>query len=300
MRYMLMKRLLISIMLIASLSAQVFTDSWPGAAAGAGSGGAQVAVNQSMWAHNYNPAGLAFVDNIGGGFTYTNPGSYGFASLSMFTATLPINETYGSVSLHGDMLRTKNGETVLSSENSLGITHAFHLIKDLRSSFSAGYSVNLLLVDYGQSAGQSGDGSDGIDLGSVSGLGIDLGLQASLRDRAWMGLAIKNINAPQLGSSETESMAPRKFVAGIGYMPYYGLTTSFEVEKIQGLEAQYRMGLDYALSEWFNIRAGVSTYPSQLTFGFGVKQSFFRVDYAYISHPILNGTHFFTVEIYKP
>ena len=297
---MLMKRLLISIMLIASLSAQVFTDSWTGAAAGAAAGGAQVAVNQSMWAHSYNPAGLAFVDNFGGGFAYNNPGTYGFASLSMFTATLPINETWGSVSLHGDMLRTKNGDNILSSENALGITHAFHLIKDLRSSFSAGYSLNLLLVDYGQSAGLSGDGSDGIDLGSVAGLGVDLGLQASLRDRAWMGLAIKNINAPKLGSSETEAMAPRSFTAGLGYMPYYGLTTSFEVEKTQGLDAQYRMGLDYAIMEWFNIRAGVSTYPSQLTFGFGVKQSFFRIDYAYVSHPVLNGTHFFTVEIYKP
>jgi hypothetical protein len=218
----------------------------------------------------------------------------------MFTATLPINEKFGTVSLHGDMLRTKNGETVLSSENALGVTHALHLLKDLRSSFSVGYSLNFLFVDYGQSAGQSGDGSDGIDLGSVAGLGVDVGIQASLRDRAWMGVAVKNINAPSFGSSESEAQAPRKFVAGLGYMPYYGLTTSFEVEKVMGFDAQYRMGLDYAINDWFNIRAGVSTYPSQLTFGFGVKQSFFKLDYAFISHPVLGGTHFFTLEISKP
>lgn len=286
--------------MIGSLGAQVFTDSWAGTAAGAGAGGAQVAVNQSMWAHSYNPAGLAFVDKIGGGFAYNNPGFYGFASQSMFTATLPINAKFGAVSLHGDMLQVKNGDNILSSENALGVTHAFHLLKDLRSSLSVGYSLNLLLVDYGQSAGPSGDGSDGIDLGSMAGFGLDLGLQASLRDRAWMGVAVENINAPKLGSSESESEAPRKFVAGLGYMPYYGLTTSFEVEKVLGSDAQYRMGLDYAITEWFNVRAGVSTYPSQLTFGFGVKQSFFKVDYAYVSHPILNGTHFFTVEICKP
>ena len=196
------------------------------------------------------------------------------------------------------MLRVKNGETVLSSENALGVSHAFHLLKDLRSSLSVGYNLNLLLVDYGQSAGQSGDGSDGIDLGSAAGFGLDLGLQASLRDRAWMGVSVKNINAPKLGSSESESQAARKFIAGLGYMPYYGLTTSFEVEKmVLGYDAQYRMGLDYAITEWFNIRAGVSTYPSQLSFGFGVKQSFFKVDYAFVSHPVLGGTHFFTVEI---
>ena len=286
--------------MIGSLSAQVFTDSWPGAAAGAGAGGAQVAVNQNMWAHSYNPAGLTFADKVGGGFAFNSPGSYGFASLSMFTAVLPINEKFGTVSFHGDMLRTKNGETVLSSENALGVTHALHLLKDLRSSFSVGYSLNFLFVNYGQSAGLSGDGSDGIDLGSVYGLGLDVGIQASLRDRAWMGVAVENINAPKFGSSESEAQAPRKFVAGLGYMPYYGLTTSFEVEKVAGRDAQYRMGLDYAITEWFNVRAGVSTYPSQLTFGFGVKQSFFRLDYAYVSHPVLNGTHFFTLEITKP
>ena len=295
-----MKKYLLVLLMIGSLSAQVFTDSWPGAAAGAGTGGAQVAVNQSMWAHSYNPAGLAFVDKIGGGFAYNSPGSYGFASLSMFTSTLPINPKFGTISFHGDMLSVKNGENVLSSETALGVSHAFHLLKDLRSSLSVGYSLNLLLVDYGQSAGMSGDGTDGIDLGSLAGFGLDLGLQASLRDRAWMGIAVENINAPKLGSSESESEAPRKFVAGLGYMPYYGLTTSFEVEKVLGYDAQYRMGLDYAISEWFNVRAGVSTYPSQLSFGFGVKQSFFKIDYAFVSHPVLSGTHFFTVEICKP
>jgi hypothetical protein len=296
-----MKRILLCLLsLTAVLNAQVFTNSWPGAAAGAGAGGAQVAVNQTLWAHSYNPAGLAFVDEIGAGFAYNNPGSYNFASLSMFSAALPINATWGTVSLHGDMLRVKNGDAILSSENALGVTHAAHLIKDLRSSFTVGYSLNYLFVNYGTSAGEAGDGSDGITLGNVSALGIDVGVQGSLRDRAWMGLAIKNINAPKLGSSESEAVAARKFVAGIGYMPYYGLKTSIEVEKVFGFDTQYRMGLDYVLTEWFSLRAGVSTYPSQLTFGFGVNKSFVRVDYAFVTHPVLSATHFFTLEIYKP
>ena len=74
-----MKKLLLLLFVIGSLSAQVFTDSWAGTAAGAGAGGAQVAVNQSMWAHSYNPAGLAFIDKVSGGFAFNSPGSYGFA-----------------------------------------------------------------------------------------------------------------------------------------------------------------------------------------------------------------------------
>ncbi len=295
-----MKRLLCLLFIIGALQAQVFTDQWAGTAAGAGVGGAQVAVNQSLWAYSYNPAGQAELQTVGAGFAYTNPGSYGFASMSMFSVAMPINETYGTVSFHGDMLRVKNGENILSSENAVGITHAVHLLKDLRSSFSVGYSLNYLFVNYGQSAGLSGDGSDGISLGSVSGLGVDVGFQASLRDRAWMGVAVKNINAPKLGGSESEASATRKFIAGVGYMPYYGLTSSFEVEKVLGSDMQYRAGLEYAIMEWFTLRAGISTYPSQMTFGFGIKKSFIKVDYAYITHPIMSGTHFFTLEMYKP
>ncbi|MFO7842068.1 MAG: conjugal transfer protein TraF [Fidelibacterota bacterium] len=295
-----MKRLLVCILLAGALQAQVFTDQWTGAAAGAAAGGAQVAVNQSLWSHNYNPAGLAHNENIGAGFAFTNPGTYGFASLSMFSAALPLSEKWGTLSLHGDMLSVKNGDAVLSSENALGVSHGVHLLKDLRSSLSLGYSLNFLFVNYGQSAGLSGDGSDGIDLGSVSGLGMDVGLQASLRNRAWMGIAVKNINAPKFGSSESEAEALRKFVVGLGYSPYYGLTSSFEIEKVFGQDAQYRAGLEYAIMEWFSLRTGFSTYPSQLTFGFGVEKSFISVDYAFVSHPVLNGTHVFTLEIYKP
>lgn len=296
-----MKRLLIfSLLLTGALSAQVFTDQWTGAAAGAAAGGAQVAVNRSLWSHSYNPAGLAHVENMGAGFAFNSPGSYGFATLSMFSAALPLNEKWGSLSLHGDMLRVKNGDAVLSSENALGISHGVHLLKDLRSSLSLGYTLNLLFANYGTSAGLSGDGSDGIDLGGVAGLGVDVGLQASLRDRTWMGVALKNINAPKFGGSESESVALRKFVVGLGYSPYYGLVSSFEVEKVFGRDVQYRAGLEYALMEWFTLRAGISTYPSQLTLGFGVQKSLIKVDYAFVSHPVLSGTHFFTLEIRKP
>lgn len=295
-----MKRIFLLLFLTGALSAQVFTDQWTGAASGAAAGGAQVAVNRSLWSHSYNPAGVAHVTAPGAGFSFNNPGSYGMAALSMFSAALPLGEKWGTLSLHGDMLRVKNGDAILSSENALGVSHGFHLLKDLRSSLSLGYSLNVLFANYGTSAGLSGDGTDGIDLGGVAGLGVDVGLQASLRDRTWMGLAIKNINAPKFGSSESEAPALRKFVAGLGYAPYYGLKSSFEVEKVFGRDVQYRAGLEYAIMEWFTLRAGISTYPSQLTLGFGVQKSFFKVDYAFVSHPVLSGTHFFTLEFYKP
>jgi len=240
------------------------------------------------------------VQNPGAGFAFENAGSYGFAANSMFTAAMGLDEKWGSVSIHGDVLAVKNGDVQLSSENAFGLTHAFYLQTDLRSSLSFGYSLNYLYVNYGRSAGLSGDGSDGIDLGSVSGLGFDAGFQASLRNRAFMGVYLKNLNAPRLGDGLTESEAARKIAASVGYMPYYGLMTSFQIEKVLGGEIQYKGGLDYALSEWFSLRAGISSYPSQLTFGFGLKKSMFKIDYAFVSHPVLQGTHLFTLEIVKP
>lgn len=296
-----MKKIIIIFSILAQFAcAQVFTELWTGSAAGAGAGGAQAAVTQSMWSHQYNPAGLASVDQLGAGFAYGNPGSYGFAGNSMFTVAYPLNGTFGTVSFHGDILAVKNGDVVLSSETAIGVSHAFFLQKDLRSSLSVGYSLNYFNVSYGQSAGNSGDGSDGIDLGSVSGLGLDVGLRAALRDRVWMGVFLKNVNAPKLGNGLTESEAARKIAASIGYMPYYGLATSFQIEKVLGGDIQYKGGMDYQINELFNLRAGISSYPSQLTMGFGLTKSVFHFDYAFVSHPVLQGTHFFTLEIVKP
>ena len=71
------------------------------------------------------------------------------------------------------------GGAQLTQETTIGAHYGFFLQKDRNSSLSIGIGAKYLSVSYGESAGASGDGSDGIDLGKSQTIGLDLGLQAS-------------------------------------------------------------------------------------------------------------------------
>ena len=208
---------------------------------------------------------------------------------------MPLNEKFGSLAIHADQSGIDYGGRHYGDETALGLSHAFYLQKDLRSSLRFGYSLKYMSIDYGMSAGLSGDGSDGIDLGGGSTISVDMGLQGSLRDRTWIGVTIRNINSAEMGSSLSTNKLPRKMTAAMAYSPYYGLITSFAVDKMLGNAYQYRAGIDYELNNWLTFRSGISTYPSQLTLGGAVKWSFFTLDYAYINHPVLPATQMFNL-----
>ena len=275
---------------------QVFTDLGTAAAAQAGSGDATVAAESSVWSYAVNPAGFSNVEGIQVGVTHFRPYQESFVQVSRFSASFS-SKSWGAFNLHGDMNQVKYGGNDLSSEISAGLSHAFFLQKDLRSSLAFGYSINFLSVGYGEkSAGYSGDGSDGLTLSSGQAVGIDLGLQASMRNRSWMGIFIQNVNQPVMGSGAIDYHAARKVVVGAGYMPYYGLLSSLAVEKAFGGDFQYNAGLDYQVLQWLSIRAGLNTYPSQLSLGAGLNWKGFSLDYALVNHPVLPATHLLSFE----
>lgn len=281
-------------------SAQVFTDLGNGAAAQAGSGNATVASESSVWSYAVNPAGFSKATGISIGATHYSPYQEAFVKVDRLSA-LFATESWGVVNLHADLSAVKYGGNELTSEKMFGVSHAFYLQKDLRSALSFGYSINLLSVGYGvNSAGLSGDGSDGVGLSSATAVGVDLGFQAALRNRSWMGVFIQNINQPTIGSGAIDYYATRKVVVGAGYQPYYGLTTSLAVEKVLGGDFQYNAGVDYSVLKWLDIRAGLNTYPSQISLGAGIHLGPVGIDYALVNHPILPSTHIISFDFSMP
>jgi hypothetical protein len=278
---------------------QVFTDYWYGSAADAGMGGSGTAVSADLWSPDVNPAGLSEWKTPGFAVDYSQPFSRAFTKNSRAVLALPLPGNFGVVALRGFMSRVTYGGNDLTSEASFGLSHAFYLQKDLRSSLSVGYNLNYLQVDYGTtSAGVSGDGSDGVNLGSGSAWGIDVGMKAGLRSRAWAGFFLKNINNPALGTSGTAQSVPAKIAIGIGYQPYFGMTTTWEIEKVLGRdEYQVQAGLEYYVLEWLVLRTGLSHEPSQLTMGTGIRTGWVDVDYALITHPVLPLTHMFSLRL---
>ena len=238
-----------------------------------------------------NPAGLSEVDNsqlsMGGG------NLYGFSWLPSyyFSANAPI-PVLGRVALGFQQLKTKNGTATLSTEQTISMGYGFNLQKDKNSQLSFGVVANYVQWDLGQSAGVSGDGTDGLNLGLLNTVTIDLGFIASLRHKYRCGVYIKNINSGAIGAGMTRTVLPRRLNAGVNYLPISTLSTFISMERLLGKsDIQIKGGFQYSLNSMINLMMGVQADPNR--FGIGVKFKFINQTFTYglITHPVLPITH---------
>jgi hypothetical protein len=238
-----------------------------------------------------NPAGLSEIDNIqlstGGG------NLYGFSWLPSyyFSVNAPI-PVLGDISFGFQQLKTKNGSATLSTEQTLLVGHGFNLQKDKNSQLSFGAVANYVKWDLGLSAGVSGDGSDGIDLGTSNTISIDFGFIASLGSKYRCGAYIKNINSAAVGRGITRTILPRRLNTGVTYLPISTLTTSISMERLLGdSDIQIKGGFQYSLNSMINLMMGVQANPNR--FGIGTKFKFINqtLIYGLLTHPVLPITH---------
>jgi len=238
-----------------------------------------------------NPAGLSDVENIqlttGGGnlFGYTWLPSYYFSGI----APIPI---LGKVAFGFQQLKTKNGKATLSTEQTLSMGYGFNLQKDENSQLSFGMVGSYVQWDLGKSAGVSGDGSDGLNLGILNTVTVDVGFIASLRNKYRCGVYIKNINSGAIGTGMTRTVLPRRLNAGITYSPISELATSISMERLLGYrDIQIKGGLQYSLNSMIDFMMGAQANPNR--FGIGAKFKFINqtLTYGLLTHPVLPMTH---------
>jgi len=238
-----------------------------------------------------NPAGLSDVGDIqlstGGG------NLYGFSWLPSyyFSTNTPL-PFLGNISFGFQQLKTKSGSATLSTEQIVSIGHGFNLQKDKNSQLSFGVVANYVQWELGKSAGESGDGSDGLDLGTLNTTAIDLGFIASLGGKYRCGAYIKNINSAAVGRGITRTILPRRLNAGVTYLPTSTLATSFSMERLLGdSDIQIKGGLKYSLNSMINLMMGVQANPNR--FGIGAKFKFINqtLIYGLLTHPVLPITH---------
>ncbi len=238
-----------------------------------------------------NPAGLSDVENIqlstGGG------NLYGFSWLPSyyFSVNAPI-PALGNVSFGFQQLKTESSSVTLSTEKTLSVGHGFNLQKDKNSQLSFGVVANYVQWDLGRSAGVNGDGTDGLDLGQLNTVTIDLGFIASLRHKYRCGVHIKNINSGAIGTGMTRTVLPRRLNAGVTYLPISTLSTSISMERLLGdNDMQIKGGLQYSLSSMIYLMMGAQANPNR--FGIGAKFKFINqtLTYGLLTHPVLPITH---------
>jgi hypothetical protein len=204
----------------------------------------------------------------------------------------------GNVSFGFQQLKTESGSTILSTEKTLSVGQGFNLQKDKNSQLSFGLVANYVQWDLGKSAGMNGDGTDGLDFGSLNTVTIDLGFIASLRNKYRCGVYIKNINSGAIGTGMTRTVLPRRLNAGVTYLPISTLSTSISMERLLGdNDIQIKGGLQYSLNSMIYLMMGAQANPNR--FGIGAKFKFINqtLTYGLLTHPVLPITHRLSLDL---
>ena len=276
--------------------AQVSDFSYTGAKASA-MAGAVVAEEGNDWSIFHNPAGLIEID--GSHFSAGGGKLYGFNWLPYYylNGTIPI-PIIGKTGFSLQQLETKSDGTVLSTEQTISIAQSFEIQHDKNSSLSIGYTANLVQWDMAKSAGISGDGSDGIELGSVNAVTVDLGVLASLRKKYRFGVFLKNINSGAVGKGMTRQVLPRRINAGITYIPIVGLSTSIVSEYLLERDnLQIKSAVRYNLNSYLEIYVGAQSNPNRFGVGTTFKINRQSISYGLLTHHVLPLTHQFQIGI---
>ena len=279
--------LLLPLLLMAGDNANLFDERFPSARA-IGMGGAQAAISGDVWSAYYNPAGLVRLDNpynIGAAYYKPFGASFFDAVFGSFAMELP--GKWGALSLTYQKFGVEYEGTDLSNESTFGLSHGFYLLDDIHTSLSFGYSLKGYYWDLASSV-------SGVDLGSQAIFAVDIAMQANLYRRTWIGFYALNINNPKVGNTNQIDL-PRRFVIGLGYQPYSGVTTTLDFNQVDGEEMQLMAGIEYMLFDELAMRLGVASEPNIFTAGLGINVYNFDFDYAFKSHPVLDSTHYFTL-----
>lgn len=247
-------------------------------------GGAGVAVGDGVWSPYYNPAGLSSLEKLQIGGAYQRLYNLKFFKNFFGAAAYPLPQKYGTLSLGVQYFGVDYEGESLSGEYTLALSHGFYLLKDIHSSLAFGYSLKAYNWDLGTSVG-------GVELGSTTVMGVDVGFQASVYSRTFVGIYFLNINAPQVGEVVKYDL-PQRFVAGVSYQPYDGVTTSLDLNRLAGQEeTELWGGAEFSVFEYVKLRFGGTTNPNRFSAGLGLEVEGFQLDYAMRTHSELGETH---------
>ena len=250
-----------------------------------GMGDAAVAVADDAFAPYFNPAGLAGITGATLGNSYVKPYGVSFSEQMYVGGVIPASPTFGNFGFGVRRFAVTYEDVDLETETTYTVAHGIRLYEDLHTTMSIGTALNFYSLEFGETV-------SGIDPGSDVVGGLDVGLLVTLHRRTRIGVMVKNLNNPQIGE-DTEELTSRLH-GGVAYLPYDGVTTTFEFENTLEGETQYHAGVEFSVFGDLFLRGGVMTNPSKMTGGFGYAYQGFTVNYGYSSGGgVLESTHQF-------
>jgi len=248
-------------------------------------GGASAAMLADEFAPFHNPASLAWLVGVTGAASYVRPFGIDFASQSVAVAGVGLPRRLGGLAVGVRRFGvTWLGEN-LTGETTVSLAHGFHLMRDRQSEAAVGWALNLYALDFGRSV-------TGIDPGNATGVGLNFGATAVVRDRTRVGFQALNLNNPAIGDRDQEDLH-RSVAVGVSYAPYPGVETVLDIAHELGRAVQYRGGTEFAVGDVVWLRAGIRTEPNTFTAGIALRHSGLGVDYGFSSGGVLGETHQF-------
>jgi hypothetical protein len=120
-------------------------------------------------------------------------------------------------------------------------------------------------------------------------LGMDFGVVSKFDNKVQLGAVVKNFNRPELLDNSDD--IPTIFSSGTAVFPFEGVTLTFDLSYDKRGKGQLHFGQEVELIKNLPLRFGIQTSPARYSFGVGFNFEKMDVDYAYLNHPVLGGTH---------
>lgn len=255
-----MKKLLFPILIFLFSTAHAGDNPVLGARS-LGMAGCGTALTGDLWNAQNNQAGLAFIKNFQAGAFYENRFFAGDLGMKAFAAALPIKSGVFGFEV------TSLGLGKLYSENKVGLAYA----KSFGPKFSASVQLNYFNTHIGENYGSSS---------TVSG---EFGLIAMPVKNLTIGFHIYNPTRSKLNGGLAERL-PTIMRLGTVYQFSEQVFISLEAEKDVDYKPVVRGGLEYRPVPNFYLRAGASSNPGLMAFGFGIVMKKLRLDVASSFH----------------
>ena len=225
-----------------------------------------VASPNDVFAIFNNPSGIAQQNwrEIG---IYYSPSPFGLSKLANGAGVYHEPTTIGSFSI---AFTTYGFE--LYRESSFLLSYAYNLSNSFFFGVTTRYH-NLKIERYG----------------SDNALSFSISSLAYLTNKWRIGFMIDNVTRSTYGKEKDQ--IPVVMDLGSSFDLLNTVTLNASVQKELDRNASIRIGIDYEIIRYINLRLGAMNEPSSFSAGVGINYSLFEIDYAVFNHQDLGFTH---------
>lgn len=239
--------------------------------------GATGVTSADVWSPILNPAGTSQVSSASASVAYHLP--YLVNELSSKSALGMLPFRFGVISAYVNQYGYS-----LYQETKFGVAYARSLAPNLHASFQLNFQNTHL--------SQSGSGSQ-----LFAGLGVIYEPMEAVK----LGFYISNPEQSSITVMESTTEIPSLFVLGFNWRASPDFDISCEVEKQNGFDMLYKMGLEYSINQKVWIRTGVLGKPVNYTLGLGFDVMGFLLDAGIAHHEVLGMSSCFGIAYqFKP